>query len=320
MTPRLGAEAIGAYLVEAVPTAAPDARAGETLDGLRGRRFDLAEAVYVVDLDGRLVGVAPMAALLAAAPTENLGGLAVRAPAAHPLLDREKAAALARGADLASLPLIDGAGRFLGVVPGARLLDVVGREHDEDLNRLAGILHLENSARAAMEASPLRRARARLPWLLVGLAGSFIAAAVMARFEDALRDTLALAFFVPTIVYLADAIGTQTEVIAVRGLSLVHRPFWRTLRDELGVGAAIGTVLAALAFPAAWLIGGPTLAFVVSASVLVAGAAAATIGLALPWLLSRSGADPAYGSGPLATIIQDVLSLLVYFGFARLLL
>ena len=27
----------------------------------------------------------------------------------------------------------------------------------------------------------------------------------------------------------------------------------------------------------------------------------------------RFGSDPAYGSGPLATIVQDVLSLLIYF-------
>jgi len=30
-------------------------------------------------------------------------------------------------------------------------------------------------------------------------------------------------------------------------------------------------------------------------------------------VFERLGRDPAYGSGPLATIIQDVLSLAVYF-------
>ena len=34
--------------------------------------------------------------------------------------------------------------------------------------------------------------------------------------------------------------------------------------------------------------------------------------MALPWLLERYGSDPAYGSGPLATIIQDILSIAVY--------
>jgi magnesium transporter len=45
-----------------------------------------------------------------------------------------------------------------------------------------------------------------------------------------------------------------------------------------------------------------------------------TIGLLLPWQIGRMGQDPAYGSGPLATIIQDVLSLAVYFLIAGVLL
>jgi magnesium transporter len=51
----------------------------------------------------------------------------------------------------------------------------------------------------------------------------------------------------------------------------------------------------------------------VSGALVAAGGIATTIGLALPWLLGRLGSDPAYGSGPLATIVQDLLSLLTYF-------
>jgi magnesium transporter len=40
----------------------------------------------------------------------------------------------------------------------------------------------------------------------------------------------------------------------------------------------------------------------------------------LPWLLTRLGRDPAFGSGPIATIVQDVLSLAVYFLIAQALL
>jgi magnesium transporter len=66
--------------------------------------------------------------------------------------------------------------------------------------------------------------RDRLPWLLVGLMGSVLATFVMTRFEHTLQSQVVIAFFVPGLVYLADAIGTQTEAIAVRGLSLSHAP------------------------------------------------------------------------------------------------
>jgi len=36
----------------------------------------------------------------------------------------------------------------------------------------------------------------------------------------------------------------------------------------------------------------------------------------LPWLLDSVGVDPAFGSGPLATVIQDLTSILIYFGIA----
>jgi magnesium transporter len=155
---------------------------------------------------------------------------------------------------------------------------------------------------------------------VAGLAGSIVATFVVSRFEEILARRVTLSFFVPGIVYLADAIGTQTEAIAVRGLSLSHMPFRRLLAGELWTGTLIGLSLGALAFPAVLLaFGDLRLAGAVAAAILCAGAVATSIGLLLPWLLASRGKDPAFGSGPVATIIQDVLSLLIYFTIAQLL-
>jgi magnesium transporter len=141
----------------------------------------------------------------------------------------------------------------------------------------------------------------------------------MASFEATFAGNVKLAFFVPAIVYLADAIGTQTEAVAVRGLSLSHRPFPELLRGETAAGALIGLVLAVSVFLG---VGAAfqdvRLAAVVALAILAAGTIAATVGLTLPWILSRWGLDPAFGSGPLATIIQDVLSILIYLGAVAL--
>lgn len=146
------------------------------------------------------------------------------------------------------------------------------------------------------------------------LNGSMVATFIVARFEQALSSKVAIAFFVPGLVYLADAIGTQTEAVAVRGLSLSHSRLAHLVGGELRTGLLIGLTLGLITLPAVWLVFGDfRLAAAVALALFCAGGVATTIGLLLPWLLQRLGTDPAYGSGPLATIIQDVLSLLIYF-------
>jgi magnesium transporter len=123
-----------------------------------------------------------------------------------------------------------------------------------------------------------------------------------------------VAYFIPGIVYLADAVGTQTEAIVVRYLAVGHAPLGRLLRGELLTGLLIGLCRGVLVFPLTLLaFGDVRLAAAVTAAVTAAGLAASCLGLVFPWLLSRAGKDPAFGSGPLATIVQDVLSLLIYF-------
>jgi magnesium transporter len=140
----------------------------------------------------------------------------------------------------------------------------------------------------------------------------------MAGFESTLSETIAVAFFVPGIVYLADAIGTQSESIAVRGLSLTRAGIGHLLAGELRTGMLLGATLGLLSFLPVWIFfDNARLAGAVAAAIFGAGTVAAALGLLLPWWLARSGRDPALGSGPVATVVQDVVSLLVYFGVVR---
>ena len=217
-----------------------------------------------------------------------------------------------------ALPVVDRDGRLLGLMPSQALLQVLRQEHVEDLHRLAGIARESAQARDAIEDPPMRRARHRLPWLLVGLAGAMVATAAMAGFQSTLEAKIAVAFFVPGLVYIADAIGTQSEAIAVRGLSLTRDGIGHLLAGELRTGMLMGATLGLLSFPASFLaFGDARLAGAVAVAIFFAGSVAAAIGLAFPWVLARFRVDPAYGSGPVATVIQDILSLLVYFLVVR---
>jgi magnesium transporter len=295
--------------------------AAEVLARLHSSAAQYNDVIHVVDANGRLHGALTLASLVCALPREAVLALKHPVHAVTAEADPEHVASQALRHGMVSVPVVDHGGHFQGVVTARALMEVLRREHIEDLHLMAGIRRETTQARLAIEAPPVRRARDRLPWLLVGLAGSMVATLVMASFEAQLQAKIALAFFVPAIVYLADAIGTQTEAIAVRGLSLSHMPVRRLVWGEMRTGLLIGTALGVLAWAAVWLVWRDVqLASAVGLSLVAAGTVATTIGLLLPWALARLGRDPALGSGPIATIVQDVLSLAIYFAIASALL
>ncbi|MEJ2061093.1 MAG: magnesium transporter [Gammaproteobacteria bacterium] len=303
------------HVIIGVPTAAPGDTAADILAQLRKTSFETVESVYVLDAQGHLQGRVPIRRLLVAPAEQSLDGLMDRdVPHVAPEADQEAVASLALANEMTAVPVLDEQQRFIGVVAHHALLQILRREHFEDMNRLVGILKSGEQAREAIEGAIHHRVLHRLPWLLIGLVGSMLATWLMAGFEETLRERVTVAFFIPAVVYLADAIGTQTEAVAVRGLTFRHAPLWRLLVGELGTGLVIGVLLGLVIFPAvAFVFNDSRLAFAVSSAVVVAGVSASSIGLLLPWLLAWLGKDPAFGSGPVATILQDLLSLLTYF-------
>ncbi len=291
-------------------------RAEPTRQQLRADGHADWELLCVIDSGGQLLGTLTAAELLVLPDAAVLGAVVRRdRPRVQSDADQEAMASMALQNGVAAMPVVDAAGHLMGVVGSVALMDILRREHVEDLHRLAGVTRESDDARNALEAPPLRSARHRLPWLIVGLGGSVLATFIVARFEAALAVMPALAFFVPGLVYLADAIGTQSEAVAVRGLSLSRVGIGRLIGNELRTGLLVGGVLALLALPMVWFaFGEPRLAVAVALALAGASVVVSVLGLVLPWLLARLGTDPAYGSGPLATIVQDVLSLLIYFG------
>ncbi|PFG39357.1 magnesium transporter [Georgenia soli] len=295
-----------------VPVAAPEDAAGAVLEAMRGRRYDSAAVVAVLDGD-RLRGLVTLERLLGAPATTPVGEIMDDAPpVVAPSTAQERAAWLAVQHAEPTLAVVDEAGRFAGLVPAPTLLGVLLEEHDEDMARLGGFTGSSASARSATVEPVLRRLYHRLPWLLLGLAGALLAAVIVGRFEEHLAAEVLIAYFVPGVVYMADAVGTQTEALVIRGLSLgigVRRIAVR----EVITGVLLGALLGGLALPMVWALWGRAdVAVAVALALLAASSIASVIALALPWLIHRLGKDPAFGSGPLATVIQDVLTVAIY--------
>lgn len=300
-----------------VPLAAPGQTAGEVRHALTTRRYESVSHIVVCE-GRRFLGLVRIENLLAACDATVLAELMDdQAPVVAPGVDQEVAAWRAVSNQESALTVVDREGDLVGLIPPHRLLEVLLAEHEEDLSRLGGFIKNAAMARISSEEPVERRFRHRLPWLLVGLAGAFLAADFVGWFEAQLQERIVLAFFIPGIVYLADAVGTQTETVVVRGLS-IGVTMRRMARRELLVGLAIGLTLALIAGPLVLLRWGAfDVALCIGLSVLAACSTATLSAMLLPWLLDRLSIDPAFGSGPLATVIQDLLSILIYFAIAR---
>jgi magnesium transporter len=205
---------------------------------------------------------------------------------------------------------------FIGLVPSHKLIARLLAEHDEDAARLGGYLASSGRARLAAEEPVSRRLLHRLPWLLVGLVGAMASAVIVGAFEAQLKEVVLLAFFVPAVVYMADAVGTQTETLLIRGMS-AGIDIRTVVRRELITGVLIGAIIGLSFFPFAligW--GDADVALAVALALTASCSIATSVATILPRVLLHFGSDPAFGSGPLATIIQDLLSIAVYLAIA----
>ena len=306
------------HATRAVPTAHPEQSVAEVRSGLAGRSFESAVDVAVLDGD-LLAGVVPIERVLAAQPETRVGELMDPAPPVVTEREDEEVAAwqMVRHGE-SSLAVVDEDHRFVGLIPPNRMLAVLLTAHDVDMARLGGYLSGTTRAREAAEEPVARRLWHRLPWLLVGLLGAMASAVIVGAFEEQLNQKVLVAFFVPAVVYMADAVGTQTEAVLIRGLA-VGVAVRTVVRRELVTGLVVGLAVAAAFLPftlIAW--GDGEVAVAVGLALFASCSIATLVAMILPAGFQRLGLDPAFGSGPLATVVQDLLSIAVYLGVAVL--
>ncbi len=280
-----------------------------------GRSFKVIDYIYFTDIKGNLSGVLSFSELFS--HSENSKAESVmnkKIISVSPETDQEKVAHIALKYGLKSVPVLKD-GKLIGVITSNKMISILNRSLQEDIFHFAGIhkshLEFENTM-----VVPLAKAvEHRLPWLLVGLIGIILTAGFINLFEGTLEKYLILAFFVPAIVYMSDALGTQHQTLFIRDLAVLGKELkfgYYFLRQTL-IAAIIGVVISGLVFVAVTLFWhqGFT-AFVISISMFAALMITSFTSLATTLIFYKLGQDPALGSGPLATIISDTTSIIVY--------
>lgn len=154
----------------------------------------------------------------------------------------------------------------------------------------------------------------RVPWLFVGLVGGIFATLIVAQYEAILAADVRLAFFIPLVVYLSDAVETQAETIYVRVLARRRQLFRLYLFKESMVGLGLGSIFGlVLGLFATYWLDSMAIGVTIGLTTLINLTLAPVLAVLIPNILYRQHTDPALGAGPVGTIIQDLISLLVYF-------
>jgi magnesium transporter len=273
---------------------------------------------YVYVLEGEiLVGVASLHELLAAKPAQKIASIMTEIVACvHQNTDQENVAHLALAQNIKAVPVVDTQNAFIGVVTADNILRILRDEHTEDVLKYAGI-NFTASERLS-QFTTWQHLTSRLPWLVIGLGGGILAAWVVEKYSYAIESELALAAFIPAIVYIADSVGSQTQMVYVRSLTSQFRTtFIRSLGKELLIGTLVGIMLSLLIASISWLwLENLSITLILATSVIVTVYFSVVTAITLPWVFDKAGKDPALATGPLATVIRDVSSLAIYFFIA----
>ncbi|MEK7478469.1 MAG: magnesium transporter [Patescibacteria group bacterium] len=312
-------------MIKMFPTARPD----ETVAGVeqlllgRAKEFETINYIYITDTENRLLGVISIKEIFGNpknALVRNL--METKIITARQGTHQEKIANLALKHSLKSIPIVDKENRLLGIIPSDVILKILHEEHGEDILRSAGVLISKDQTKDIISGSMTSYFIKRIPWLIVGLAGGVSAAFIVGSFEEAIREMLILAAFIPAIVYMADAVGAQTATIFIRSLAIDgSMGIKKYVIREILVGTAIALFLGILISIISFLWwGSAMLGAILGASFFATIITAIGVALFMPWIFLQMKIDPAIASGPFATVITDIISIVIYFSIASLML
>jgi magnesium transporter len=233
--------------------------------------------------------------------------------------DQEEVARQVASYNLLAVPVVDEESKLVGVVTVDDVIDVIKDEATEDLLRLAGVSGDERVATPAGEAI-----RKRLPWLGVNLATAFLAASVVAFFQDTIAKATALAVFMPIVAGMGGNAATQTLTVVVRGLALGELA-WGNARQALAkealIGIGNGITLGAVAAGVAYLTKhDPMLGLLLGMAMVCNMFVAATAGTLVPLGLKALKVDPALASAVFITTFTDVVGFASFLGLATIFL
>ena len=263
--------------------------------------------IFVVDADGRLVGVVSLQDLVISDPDRPIAEITEPPPAVVPVdVDQEDVGRTISRYNLASIGVVDARGRLVGRITFDDVIDVIEMETTEDIFRFAAVSDEEEVRGSTADA-----VRSRLPWLLVNLLTASLGASVVFHFQDTIEALVLLAVVMPIVAGLGGNAGTQALAVTIRRIALSDESLsdrWRVVGKEALVGLFNGLIVGGVAaLVGHFLLGsGATFGLVVLLAMWGNQIIATFAGSFIPIFLESVGVDPAVASSVFVTALTDI--------------
>ena len=299
-----------------------DTTAGEAIQSLQKEHLDVEMPfyLYVVDANGKLIGVSSLRQLVVVPPNTPLKNfMTTDVFAVKTDMDQEEVAKIVARYDILAVPVVDDINNLVGIVTVDDVIDIIREEATEDILKMVGV-----GEEFVETTSIFKNIKMRMPWLFASCIGGIIASFIIGYFQSSLSKLAYLAAFIPVIMGMGGNIGVQSATITVRGLAtgrLNIRDIWSVVSKQLMVGLLLGLfygfvvgLVAQLKYSREWF------ALAVGLGVFSSMTLAALAGSLVPMTLAKINIDPAIASGPFVTTAIDIVSVTLYFLIATTLL
>jgi magnesium transporter len=317
---------VGSRMTTDFLSVSAESTVAEAIDHIRkvSEEMETIYYAYALSPEGSLRGVVSLRQLVIAKPDRRISEVmeTEHLVTVKPDDDQVEAARTISKYDFLAVPVVDAAGRMLGIVTVDDVVDVVEEEATEDVQKMAAVAPLEDSY---FKAGFFVMVKSRVGWLTLLFFGELITGSALQHYEDSFKSALALVYFIPLIVSSGGNSGSQSAGLMIRALArgeVVPSQFLKVFFRELSGGLVLGLVLGAIGVIRALLWPDVTqeIALVVGFAVLFVVLFGAVVGALLPLGIQRFGFDPAVSSAPMIASLVDVAGIVIYFQVARLVL
>lgn len=301
---------------------------GETIENIKkllskkADHFDSIDYIYIVDKNNILKGVISIKTVFRAEGDDVKYLMDKDVITVYNHTNQRKIVYLALTNGLKALPVVDKGNHFLGIVPYDNILEIFNQEYKKEIFSSGGISPKVGDEYTTIKSTARVMIKSRLPWLVLGVLGGTVAASVISGFEEVLSKVLVLASFIPVMVYMSDAVGTQSEALIIRSIALEPKLLLKSyIIREFKIAAALAIICGAIISLVATICwGNYILGLIIGFSMFLSIIVAVLISTLLPLGFKKLKSDPAIATGPFATMISDIATLAIYFSVAILFL
>lgn len=283
-------------------------------------QVDILNLIFIVDDKNKFQGIVELRDLIKTKAPAFIDDITELSPYVLDTDDIEEAVHKMKNYGLYDMAVVNDKLELIGILTIDDAIEIYHEESVDDFEKLSA---LPDTSTKGLLISAAKR----LPWLLLLLVLSMPIALATSRFEEVITSVAVLALFQPLILDAGGDVASQTLAVTLRLLTTDSKKALRNGGKEILAGLINGITLGIVAGLVSYLISKVMgihepfdISLVVFLSLSLTVATGPIFGLFIPILLDKMNVDPAVASSPFITTLIDITSVIIYFGFATLLL